>query len=378
MKSYTSLILSIVFFLCCGSFIQAQPTSYSNTASYNVGDLVVSGSATYIAIVENSGQTPPNTTFWTDLSVAAAALNIPVELVPSIDITTILGSLPNAAPDANSTGINSSSGTIRIFSISTRSFFGSNGMSASLNMAGSSNEAKKVMFRVKGPSMNLNAARLANPYIDVKSKEVGTSSWTDEFVSFDFGDHASATGPYKERNTGNALEPMVVTSITPKTYGCVVGAEGGGSGNAIVEIYSLDDDTSSSYFTSLSTRGYFSSNGMSGSVRLVGSGSMKVMFRVKGPSMNIGGTKLSDPNISIKKKVDTGWEDILKSSTFGSPYTQENANYTNLTSSYTDRHTGNNLEPMVVLELSEGTYGCVVGSDNGGQGNAILEIYSID
>ena len=84
------------------------------------------------------------------------------------------------------------------------------------------------------------------------------------------------------------------------------------------------------------------------------------------------------PNISIKKKVDTGWEDILKSSTFGSPYTQENANYSNLTSSYTDRHTGNNLEPMVVLELSEGTYGCVVGSDNGGQGNAILEIYSID
>ena len=102
MKSYTSLILSIVFFLCCGSFIQAQPTNYSNTANYNVGDLVVSGSATYIAIVGNSGQTPPNTTYWTDLSVAATALNIPVELVPSIDITTILASLPNAAPDSDS------------------------------------------------------------------------------------------------------------------------------------------------------------------------------------------------------------------------------------------------------------------------------------
>ena len=93
MKSYTSSIFSFVFIFCCGSFIQAQVTSYSNTESYNVGDLVVSGSATYIAIVGNSGQTPPNSTYWTDLAVAADALNIPVELVPTIDIATILASL---------------------------------------------------------------------------------------------------------------------------------------------------------------------------------------------------------------------------------------------------------------------------------------------
>ena len=375
MKIHTSSTLSVLLFLCFGSFVHAQPTTYSNTAPYIVGDLVVSGSNTYIAIAESTGQTPPNATYWTDLSVAANALDIPTEAVPTLDTQTILNSLPGFTPDgAGSTN----SGTIRIFSISTRSFFGSNGMSASLNMAGSSNEPKKVMFRVKGPSMNLSGSKLANPYIDVKSRVTGATSWTNEFISKDFGDHASATGPYKDRNTGNDLEPMVVTSITPKIYGCVVGAEGGGSGNAIVEIYSLDDDTSSSYFTSLSTRGYYGANGMSGSVNLVGTGKMKVMFRVKGPSMNIDGTKLSDPNISIKKKIDTGWEDILNSSTFGSPYTQENANYTNVTSSYTERHTGNNLEPMVVLELSEGTYGCVVGSDNDGQGNAILEIYSID
>ena len=33
---------------------------------------------------------------------------------------------------------------------------------------------------------------------------------------------------------------------------------------------------------------------------------------------------------------------------------------------------------MLVYELSEGIYGCVVGSDNGGQGNAIIEIYSLE
>ena len=49
-------------------------------------------------------------------------------------------------------------------------------------------------------------------------------------------------------------------------------------------------------------------------------------------------------------------------------YSGEKLARTNLTSSYTDRHTGNDLEPMLVYELSEGIYGCVVGSDNGGQG----------
>jgi hypothetical protein len=279
-----------------------------------------------------------------------------------------------------------SSDTIQIFSISTRAYFGPNGMSGSLNMEGNNNDPKKVMFRVKGPSMNISGTKLANPSMDVKSKSVSATTWTDEFVSQNFGDHSSATGPYKDRNTGNDLEPMVVTSFTPNVYGCVVGSENGGEGNAIIEIYSLDDDSSSSYFTSLSTRGYYGANGMSGSVNLVGTGKMKVMFRVKGPSMNISGTKLADPNLTLYHSVpnedtadpdDKKWSQVVQSSTFLS-YTGENTSYTNLTSSYTDRHTGNNLEPMVVYELSEGIYGCVVGSDNNGQGNAIIEIYSLE
>ena len=39
---------------------------------------------------------------------------------------------------------------------------------------------------------------------------VSATSWTDEFVSKDFGTPKSATGPYKDRATGNDSEPMVV------------------------------------------------------------------------------------------------------------------------------------------------------------------------
>ena len=99
MKIYTSSILSILLFSCFGSFLHGQPTTYSNTSSYIVGDLVVSGSATYIAIAGSTGQTPPNTSYWSDLSVAATALNIPTEAVPTLDTQTILNSLPGFTPD---------------------------------------------------------------------------------------------------------------------------------------------------------------------------------------------------------------------------------------------------------------------------------------
>jgi hypothetical protein len=349
--------------------------AHDQNIAYTHPAIVVSSSVSYIS-VQNvpAGTTITSTTYWTPLLGTA----------PSTDP----GTPPTTEPSANDSNLSNLTppddtvtGTIQIFSISTRAYFGTNGMSGSLTMAGNSNEPKYVMFRVKGPSMNIDGVKLPNPSIDVKSRSLNETTWTDEFVSQDFGDHSSATGPYSHRNTGNNLEPMVVSSFTPNVYGCVVGSEDGGEGNAIIELYSMNDDNSSSYFSSLSTRGYYGANGMSGSVRLVGTGKKKIMFRIKGPSMNIDGTKLSDPNITVLKLLDSGWEEILKSSTFGSAYTFENSNYTNanLTSSYTHRHTGNNLEPMVVLELSEGTYSCVVGSDiETGEGNAIIEIYSVD
>jgi hypothetical protein len=272
-------------------------------------------------------------------------------------------------------GIDSSA--IQIFSLSTRGGLYGDDMSASLNMGGDVSTPKKVMFRVKGPSMNFSGAKLANPWMDVyKRSNAQGSAWTEFFQSYDFGDHASKDN-YADRSTGNDVEPMVVESITPSIVSCVVSSEStGGTGNAIVEIYSLDDDNSSSYFKSLSTRGYVSESDMSGSVRLVGSGTKHIMFRVKGPSMNFSGSKLADPNLAIYHK-ENGWAEMVKTSTF-LQYETQDSSYTNVTSNYTDRHTGNNLEPLVVYELSAGTYSCIVSSDvTGGMGSAILEIYDV-
>jgi len=103
MKKHPSLILSLLLFFCFCSFLHAQPTTYSPTDSYIVGDLVVSGIATYIAIEESTGQSPTNTTYWTDLSVVATALGIPVEVVPTMSTSDLLALMPkDPPPDANS------------------------------------------------------------------------------------------------------------------------------------------------------------------------------------------------------------------------------------------------------------------------------------
>ena len=85
---------------CTFSFRPANNLEFSTT--YSTGDLVVSGSSTYIAVQANSNQQPPNTTYWGDLAAIAANLGVPTEAVPTLSTEAIYASLPNSAPPTNS------------------------------------------------------------------------------------------------------------------------------------------------------------------------------------------------------------------------------------------------------------------------------------
>lgn len=374
-KAMKLFSLPLITLLLANVLLHAQaPTTWVIGTQYNSGSIVGYEDNFYRAIQDvpgSVGGTPDTLTdYWVDIFSTKPTVDPedPPTTEPDTSDTDLGNLTPPEDPDTN---------TVQIFSLSTRAGIYGDDMSASLNMGGDVSTPKKVMFRVKGPSMNFNGAKLANPWMDVyKRSNAQGSAWTEFFQSYDFGDHASKDN-YADRSTGNNVEPMVVESITPSIVSCVVSSEStGGTGNAIVEIYSLDDDNSSSYFKSLSTRGYVSDSDMSGSVRLVGTGTKQIMFRVKGPSMNFSGSKLADPNLAIYHK-ENGWAEMVKSSTF-QQYDSQDSSYTNVTSNYTDRHTGNNLEPLVVYELSAGTYSCIVSSDvTGGMGSAILEIYDV-
>ena len=81
----------------------SQPVSWDSSTAYPTGALVIVGTSTYIATTSvPANNTPPNTTYWTDLAVAAANIGIPVESVPNLSTSTVLNSLPGSAPDADS------------------------------------------------------------------------------------------------------------------------------------------------------------------------------------------------------------------------------------------------------------------------------------
>ena len=118
----TTLIISLLLFL--STHLHSQPVTWDSSTSYSTGALVIVGTSTYIATTSvPANNTPPNTSYWTDLSVAATALNVPVEEVPTLATDTILASLPGSAPDANSTNGGGSNGK-KIINLSTRGYVG--------------------------------------------------------------------------------------------------------------------------------------------------------------------------------------------------------------------------------------------------------------
>ena len=78
---------------------QSPIEPYDSTKAYTIGSLVLAGEDSYIATAASSGKNPPdNPSVWTNLSVAASGLSVPVGIVPSLSTSEILNSLPGSAP----------------------------------------------------------------------------------------------------------------------------------------------------------------------------------------------------------------------------------------------------------------------------------------
>ena len=331
--------------------------AHDQNLSYTYPSIVVSNGVSYIS-VQNvpSGTTISSTAYWTPLLDTAPADDPP-------------GDAPTTEPDdSNFSNLTppEDENSAQILGLSMRGGIYGNVMSGSLTLGGTS-EIKNVLFRVKGPSMNFGGPKLSNPKIKALSKESGT--WQTLFEVNDFGDHSSAEN-YSAWGTGNSLEPIAVITKSPGTFSCQMDSEDNASGHANMEIKGFEDDNTSTFFQGISMRAYISDYPMSGSLTIVGTGSLNIMFRVKGPSMNFGGEKLNDPKIKLLQKIDGVWTTLFESSSFG-----DHASST----SYPGLATGNSLEPTVVVNLQAGTYACQATSDiDGDTGNVNMEIKLAD
>jgi hypothetical protein len=161
----TTLLISVLLFL--STHLYSQPVTWDSSTSYSTGALVIVGTSTYIATKSvPANNTPPNTTYWTDLSVAATALSVPVEDVPTLSTDTILASLPGSAPDANSTTGGGSSGG-KLINLSSRGFvgFGEQRFIGGFKVYGGD---CKIIVRGFGPSRD-NADNLDDPLLTWKT-----------------------------------------------------------------------------------------------------------------------------------------------------------------------------------------------------------------
>ncbi len=122
----------------------------------------------------------------------------------------------------------------------------------------------------------------------------------------------------------------------------------------------------------MSLRGNISDLPVAGGMTIDGTGTVKVLIRVKGPSMSGVSGSITDPKITITKLNTT-------TNAYDAYLTVDSAtDHADTAANYSDRGTGNPKEPHAVVDLSAGTYGVRVTDAAGGTGHTNVEFYIVE
>lgn len=372
MRKITPLLSLLLFF---SAHLHSQPVTWDSSTSYSTGSLVIVGTSTYIATTSVPVNiTPPNTTYWTDLSVAASALNVPVEEVPSLDTTTILASLPDSDPDENST-----SNSSRLLGISTRGFVSANSyLHAGVIVSGT--VSKKVVFMAKGPLLSNYGVSgvLADPFLEVYNSSgsliYSNDSWGTAESSNSIAQDIGKTGI---TSPSSSLEAGLTVSLSPGAYTAVLKGTSSSSGAALVEAYELYGEELESNLLGISTRGSVTATSfLYAGIAVTGTNSKKVAFMGKGPLLSNYGVSpvLSDPYIEIYNSSGT----LIYSNDSHTSVTGSGAE---LISTYSSSEgitlPSSPLEAAIVVDLSPGNYSAILKGTNGASGIGLIEAYEV-
>ena len=350
-------------------FAQA-PALWNSTTSYSTGALVIVGTSTYIATQSvPADNTPPKTEFWTNLSVAATALNVPVETVPTLDTQTILNSLPSAAPDSSSSGGGGSSTSVNLANLSTRGYVGTGDAQMIAGFVVSGTGSTTVTIRALGPTIaaapfNVSGT-IANPVLTVYDGSGNIVTTNDNFADHSSASAVAASG----KNNINSLEPAVQISVTPGNYSAIVSGAGGSTGVAIVEVYNENTSSTSISLANLSTRGFVGTGDSQMIAGFVVSSSTTVTIRALGPTIaaapfNVSGT-ISNPVLTI---YDGSGNVVTTNDNFA-----DHSSASAVAAS--GKNNINSLEPAVQISVTPGNYSAIVSGAAGSTGVAIVEVY---
>jgi hypothetical protein len=233
---------------------------------------------------------------------------------------------------------------------------------------------KKVLLRAIGPSLsNFGVSNaMQDPVLELHDHD-------NAVIAFDNDWQDSSSQKTEIENTGlapsNDKEAAMVQTLSPGAYTAIVKGNGDTTGVALVEIYDVDPNSSST-LNNLSTRGFadVGDNVMIGGeiigrgLGVNGAGSVHVLLRALGPSLTLAGVSnaLQDPVLDLHNSNG----DLIASNDDWKSTQQSEIQATGLAPS--DDH-----ESAILAVLTQGNYTAVLTGKNGTTGVALIEAYKV-
>jgi len=361
----SKFIVFLFGFILTGSVFASSPIEdYNASKTYSTGALVLEGQNSYIMSGSGTslGQAPAsNPSVWTDLSVAATALQVPTETVPTLSTDTILNSLPGSAPSDG----NSSSTTVSLSNLSTRGFVGTGASQMIAGFIVSGTGSTTITIRALGPTLaglGVSGA-LADPILQIYDGSGNLVTSNDNFA-----DHSSASAVSSSGKANiNSLESAVQIVVTPGSYTAVVSGSGGATGNALVEVYNENTSSTTITLSNLSTRGFVGTGASQMIAGFIVSSNTTVTIRALGPTLTGLGVSgaLANPVLQI---YDAGGNLVTSNDNFA-----DHSSASAVTSS--GKANINSLEAALQIAVTPGSYTAVVSGSGGATGNALVEVY---
>jgi hypothetical protein len=222
-----------------------------------------------------------------------------------------------------------------------------------------------VIVRAIGPSLaNFHVPDpLADPTLTIYDSNHAVVASNDNWRDTQEAEiEASGLAPH------NDLESAIIVTLPPGAYTAIVSGKNGGTGNALAEVYDLDQ--THSVLANVSTRGFVGTDDdvLIGGF-IIGSGEPPLMvMRAIGPTLGGQGVAqpLQDPNIELHDGNGTliGSNDNWKD-------TQPTAIKATLLAP------ADNREAVIVASLAAGNYTAIVRGNNSTTGVALVEAYRI-
>ncbi len=227
-------------------------------------------------------------------------------------------------------------------------------------------EAKRVVLRATGPSMNSTViGALADPTLELYDGTGKLIASNDDWQSGGQAAEIVATGV----PPSHAKEPALIATLLPGSYSAVVRGANSTQGVALVEGYELD--TTASRLVNLSTRGRIgvADEVLIGGLIVRGSSSKKVIVRAIGPSLARSvNDVLANPSLEIRD----GSGNLLAGNDDWESGGQRDAIIASTVAP------ANPLESAIITTLPPGSYTAVVRGVGNATGVGLVEIYDLE